>query len=238
MIELTNVSKYYSNGIYALSDISLKIEAGEFVFLTGKSGSGKSTLLKLLYRDEKVSSGQIQVDKYNVSNLDKHDIPHLRREIGVVFQDFKLLKSRTVFENIAYVLEVTGMEPNRIKDRVMETLRIVELEHKANHYPEECSGGEQQRIAIARALVNYPKIILADEPTGNLDPRITKEIMKVFHRINQMGVAVIMANHNWQLIRDNPQRVIELEDGRIKRDRTKNHISILYSQEFNNYVVM
>lgn len=238
MIELKNVSKTYSNGMVGLQDISLNINKGEFVYLTGKSGSGKSTLLKLLYRDEHANKGQIRVGKYHVTKLMNKDIPYLRRDIGIIFQDFKLLKTHTVFENIAYVLEVTGMDVDKIEERVMEMLRIVELEHKANHYPEECSGGEQQRVAIARAICNSPKIILADEPTGNLDPRITAEIMRVFHKINQMGVAVVVANHDWNVIRQSPGRVIELEDGKIIRDRTKNHMSILFSQGLKKYVVL
>ena len=238
MIELTNISKHYGKDIVALDNISLQIGPGEFVYLTGKSGSGKSTLLKLINRQIIASSGQIRVGKFNVTDLKAADVPHLRRQVGVVFQDFKLLPNRTVYENVAYVLEVTGVSHKRIRDRVLETLRIVELVHKADHYPHECSGGEQQRVAIARALANFPEIILADEPTGNLDPRITREIMRVFKRINEMGVAVVMANHNLRLIRENPERVIELEDGRLKSDRSKNHMSIIFSQEFSKHIVL
>lgn len=238
MIELTNVSKHYGENNVALEEISLHIAPGEFVYLTGKSGSGKSTLLKLINRQIMATTGQIQVGKFNVTDLKAADVPHLRRQVGVVFQDFKLLPNRTVYENVAYVLEVTGMSHKRIHERVLETLRVVELVHKADHYPRECSGGEQQRVAIARALANFPEIILADEPTGNLDPRITREIMRVFKRINEMGVAIIMSNHNLRLIRENPERVIELEDGRLKSDRSKNHMGIIFSQEFSRHIVL
>lgn len=238
VIELTNVSKDYGGDSVALQNISLHIGPGEFVYLTGRSGSGKSTLLKLLNRQIIATSGQIRVGKFNVTDLKPVDIPLLRRQVGVIFQDFKLLKNRTVYENVAYVLEVTGASHKHINDRVLEVLRIVELVHKADHYPHECSGGEQQRVAIARALVNNPEIILADEPTGNLDPRITREIMRVFKRINELGVAIIMANHNLKLIRQNPERVIELEDGHLKSDRSKNHMSIIYSQEFSKHIVL
>lgn len=238
MIELTNVSKDYGDGVVGLEDVSLHIGTGEFVYLTGRSGSGKSTLLKLLNRQVIATSGEIRVGKFNVTDLTPAELPHLRRQVGVVFQDFKLLENRTVYENVAYALEVTGVDHKRIHDRVLETLGIVELLHKADHYPRECSGGEQQRVAIARALANYPELILADEPTGNLDPRITREIMRVFKRINEMGVAIIMANHDLKLIRQNPERVIELEDGRVRSDRSKNHMSIIYSQEFSKHVIL
>lgn len=238
MIELKKVSKSYRNGVQALKDVSLIVEDGEFVYLTGNSGSGKSTLLKLLYREEKASKGFVRVGDRVVSKLKNRDIPELRREIGVVFQNFQLLPTRTVFENIAYALEVIGKEPEEIRERVMETLRVVGLEHKCEDFPSECSGGEQQRVAIARAIVNSPKVLLADEPTGNLDPETAMGIMRLFYRINQRGTTVVMATHNRKIIQKVPYRVLELYDGELKRDRTQNHISLLYSEKIGEYFVV
>ncbi|WP_028273843.1 cell division ATP-binding protein FtsE [Atopococcus tabaci] len=238
MIELQNVSKLYRGGVHALKNISLKIEDGEFVYLTGMSGSGKSTLMKLLYREEKATRGHIRVGNRVITKLKNRDIHELRREVGVVFQDFQLLPTRTVFENVAYALEVIETEPAEIRTRVMEALRVVGLEEKAEAFPSECSGGEQQRVAIARAIVNAPKVLLADEPTGNLDPAAAMEIMRLFYRINQRGTTVVMATHNQKIIRQIPFRVIELVNGELKRDRTQNHISLLYSAKMGEYFVV
>lgn len=234
MIELKNISKIYSNGVRALKNISLEISDGEMVYLTGRSGSGKSTLLKLLYNGEKTSKGSLRVNQWNVSKMNKRNTYKLRRDIGVVFQDFKLLPQLTVFENIAYVLEVIDENPEVLEASVTESLVMVGLEHKRDAYPAECSGGEQQRVAIARAICKNPSILLADEPTGNLDPKIAEEIMRIFYRINKQGATVIMATHNWQLIEKFPHRVIEMEEGKLLRDRSKNHISILVSEDFND----
>lgn len=234
MIELKNITKVYPNGVQALNKVSLEINDGEMVYLTGKSGSGKSTLLKLLYRCEKQSKGLIRVNQWNVSKLHKRDTYKLRRDIGVVFQDFKLLTQLTVYENIAYVLEVINEDWDVLNASVMDALNMVGLEHKCDHYPAECSGGEQQRVAIARAICKNPSVILADEPTGNLDPGISEEIMRIFYRINKQGTTVIMATHNWHLIERFPQRVIEMEDGKLMRERSKNHVSILISEDFND----
>lgn len=233
MIELKNVSKTYRKGVQALKNISLFIADGEMVYLTGKSGSGKSTLLKLLYKGEDPSKGLVRVNDWNISKMDDRDIYKLRRDVGVVFQDFKLLPSLTVYENVAYVLEVIGKDPFEIEKAVMEALRMVNLVGKANMYPNQCSGGEQQRVAIARAICKNPSVLIADEPTGNLNPEIAEEIMRVFHRINKQGTTVVMATHNWKLIEQFPYRVLEMEEGELASDRSKNHISILVSEDFN-----
>jgi len=233
LIELKNVSKTYRKGVQALKNISLFIADGEMVYLTGKSGSGKSTLLKLLYKGEDPSKGLVRVNDWNISKMDDRDIYKLRRDVGVVFQDFKLLPSLTVYENVAYVLEVIGKDPFEIEKAVMEALRMVNLAGKANMYPNQCSGGEQQRVAIARAICKNPSVLIADEPTGNLNDEIAEEIMRVFHRINKQGTTVVMATHNWKLIEQFPYRVLEMEEGELASDRSKNHISILVSEDFN-----
>ncbi|MEY8291414.1 cell division ATP-binding protein FtsE [Carnobacteriaceae bacterium 52-44] len=233
MIELKNVSKTYRKGVQALKNISLFIADGEMVYLTGKSGSGKSTLLKLLYKGEDPSKGLVRVNDWNISKMDDRDTYKLRRDVGVVFQDFKLLPSLTVYENVAYVLEVIGKDPFEIEKAVMEALGMVNLVGKANMYPNQCSGGEQQRVAIARAICKNPSVLIADEPTGNLNPEIAEEIMRVFHRINKQGTTVVMATHNWKLIEQFPYRVLEMEEGELASDRSKNHISILVSEDFN-----
>jgi cell division transport system ATP-binding protein len=233
LIELKNVSKTYRKGVQALKNISLFIADGEMVYLTGKSGSGKSTLLKLLYKGEDPSKGLVRVNDWNISKMDDRDTYKLRRDVGVVFQDFKLLPSLTVYENVAYVLEVIGKDPFEIEKAVMEALRMVNLAGKANMYPNQCSGGEQQRVAIARAICKNPSVLIADEPTGNLNDEIAEEIMRVFHRINKQGTTVVMATHNWKLIEQFPYRVLEMEEGELASDRSKNHISILVSEDFN-----
>lgn len=232
MIKLRNVSKTYRNGVKALDEVSLEIADREIVYLTGKSGSGKSTLLKLLYKAEEATKGKVRVNRWNVSKMKNSNTYKLRRDVGVVFQDFKLLPYLTVYDNVAYVLEIIGEDPTAIEEKVRETLQMVELVHKADAYPNQCSGGEQQRVAIARAICKSPSILLADEPTGNLDPAITEEIMRLFYRINQTGTTVIMATHDWKIIEQFPHRVIELKDGKIVSDRSKNHISILMSEDF------
>lgn len=218
MIKLTNVFKTYAKGGLALKDVSFHIAKGEFTFLTGHSGAGKSTVLKLVYADERPSSGEVRVSGYLVTELAPRDVPHLRRRLGIVFQDFRLLEDRTAEENVAFALEVTGARRSTIPARVMRVLTQVGLAAKASAYPRELSGGEQQRVAIARALVNEPQVLLADEPTGNLDERATRGVLQLLRDINASGTAVLMATHDLEMVRSAPYRVIELQDGAVVYD--------------------
>jgi cell division transport system ATP-binding protein len=218
MIELYHVSKSYARDAQALVDINLKVEKGEFVLLTGASGAGKTTLLKLLFLALRPSTGQILIEGKNVTRLKERHVPALRRRIGVVFQDFKLINHWTVFQNVAFVLELLGMPRNEIKRKVWMTLKMVRLNHKLDTYPLKLSGGEQQRVAIARAIVTDPLILLADEPTGNLDHEITMDIMRLFTEINARGTTVMLATHDRNLIENMNRRVIILEKGRILSD--------------------
>lgn len=218
MIQLFNVCKAYQRDQSALKDITLKIDKGEFVYLTGPSGAGKSTLLKLLYCAERPSRGQILVDGRNITRYGAARIPYLRRNLGIIFQDFKLLNRRTVFENIAFPLEIQGRKRYEVSKKVYQTLKSVGLEHRLNHHPLQLSGGEQQRVAVARALVVDPLILLADEPTGNLDPEVTLDIMELFKTANARGTTIIMATHDRSLIRQFPRRVVTLEAGSIATD--------------------
>ncbi|MDH3998754.1 MAG: cell division ATP-binding protein FtsE [Desulfuromonadales bacterium] len=218
MIQLFNVSKAYQRDQNALDDISLNIDKGEFVYLTGSSGAGKSTLLKLLYCAERPSRGQILVDGRNITRYGPTRIPHLRRNLGIVFQDFKLLYRRTIFENVAFPLEIQGRKRFEISKKVYQTLKNVGLEHRLNHYPLQLSGGEQQRVAVARALVVDPLILLADEPTGNLDSEVTLDIMELFKQANARGTTIMMATHDNTLIQQFPRRIITLEAGRVALD--------------------
>ncbi len=219
MIQIYNLCKNYSKDSAALDKITLKVPKGDFVFITGPSGAGKSTLLKLLYAGEKPNRGQILIDGRNVTRMSARQIPHLRRRLGIVFQDFKLIPTRTVFENVAFALEVQGKRRFEISKKVYASLKNVGLEHKLNRFPLELSGGEQQRVAVARALVVDPVILLADEPTGNLDPETTLELMELFKNANARGSTVLMATHDRELIRRYPRRVITLENGRLVEDR-------------------
>lgn len=221
MIRLKNVFKKYDNGIVAVRDVTLTITQGEFVYLIGASGSGKSTLMKLLYREEVASKGEIKVGPFQVDKIKNRQIPKLRRHVGVVFQDFKLLPKLNVYENVAYALEATGESNRMIKQRVNEVLKEVGLRHKQKQFPHELSGGEQQRIVIARALANNPQILIADEPTGNLDPETAIEIQEVLERINKKGTTVIMGTHNDQLVNRYRHRVISIDKGQILRDDYK-----------------
>ncbi|HEL2382850.1 TPA: cell division ATP-binding protein FtsE [Streptococcus suis] len=218
IIEMKDVSKKYGNGTTALRGVTVSIEAGEFAYIVGPSGAGKSTFIKLLYREEKLDKGSLTVGKFDLAKIKKKDVPLLRRSVGVVFQDYKLLPKKTVYENIAYAMEVIGEKPRNIKKRVMEVLDLVGLKHKIRSFPNELSGGEQQRIAIARAIVNNPKVLIADEPTGNLDPENSWEIMNLLERINLQGTTVLMATHNSQIVNTLRHRVIAIEDGRVVRD--------------------
>jgi cell division transport system ATP-binding protein len=215
MVELYHVHKEYGRGAHALADVSLEIGKGEFVFLTGASGAGKTTLLRLLFREETATSGKILVDGLNVSTLAASRVPKLRRRIGVVFQDFKLLPRKTVFENVALVMEILGVPRKRQRARTFAILEMLGLNHKVRSYPLQLSGGEQQRVAIARALVNEPALLLADEPTGNLDPDLSWEIMSIFKRINIQGTTVLVATHDRELIQRMGMRVVTLDCGRV-----------------------
>jgi cell division transport system ATP-binding protein len=215
MIEAYHVSKVYSRGIYALRDLSLRVDKGEFVFLTGPSGAGKSTLLRLLLRQDVPSEGQLVVGGRNLAALTPRQVQTYRRSLGFVFQDFKLLPNRTVLENVAFVPRVLGMPLAQQQRRTFQVLKWVGLQHRMNALPAELSGGEQQRIAIARALVNDPAIILADEPTGNLDPDLSLEIMNLFREINARGTTVLVATHDRELIRRVGRRALTLDHGTI-----------------------
>jgi cell division transport system ATP-binding protein len=215
MIQLYHVTKRYPPGINALTDVSLSVDKGESVFLTGPSGAGKTTLLKLLFREELPTEGQILVNGRNLAVLPAAKVPYLRRSIGVVFQDFKLIHRKTVFENIALALHVVGVPESEHKARVLRVLRQVGLQHRMHAYPLQISGGEQQRVAIARALINDPLLLLADEPTGNLDPELSFEIMRLFREITAHGATVVVATHDRELVRRFGRRVVALEGGRI-----------------------
>lgn len=217
MIEFFNVSVISQNR-QLLKQITLKIKNGEFIYLIGKTGAGKTTLLRLIYLDLFPSQGNVIVEKYSSSNIRRNQIPYLRRKVGVVFQDFKLLPDRNVYDNIAFALQVIGAKRREMRSRVLSVLTQVGLNHKRNHMPELLSGGEKQRVAIARALVNEPFILLADEPTGNLDPDASRDILELLERINKGGTAVCMATHNYDLIRFAPHRTVILDDGKILQE--------------------
>jgi cell division transport system ATP-binding protein len=221
MIRTEHVTKVYKDSVVALEDVSVDVGKGEFVFVVGPSGSGKSTLIRLLLKEEEPSRGAIYVAGKNINNLSPWKVPFLRRNVGTVFQDFKLLPDKTVFENVAFALEVIGKQTNVIRRRVPEILELVGLGEKLNNYPEELSGGEQQRVSIARAFVNRPLILLADEPTGNLDPSTSVEIMKLLDRINRTGTTVIMATHDNAIVDAMRRRVVELENGQVIRDQAR-----------------
>lgn len=215
---MEDVYKKYPNGITAANGLNIKIDQGEFVYVVGPSGAGKSTFIKMIYREERATKGNIQVDNFDLINLKNREIPYLRRDVGVVFQDFKLLSSKTVYENIAYAMEVVEKDPVEIKQRVMEVLDLVNLKHKVRMLPDELSGGEQQRISIARSIANMPKVLIADEPTGNLDPDTSWEIMNILEEINRQGTTIVMATHNKEIVNTLKHRVIAIENGRIARD--------------------
>ncbi len=219
LVELKDVGKVYGKRWVALADITFSVDEGEFVFLVGPSGAGKTTLLKLLLAQEKPDSGQIRVAGFDLTKIKKEEIPLLRRKIGAIFQDFKLLPDMTAWENVAFALRVCGYPRKLIKSRTDELLALVGLLHKAKSYPNELSGGEQQRVAIARALVHSPVLLLADEPTGNLDPHSTDEIIQLLLDINRQGTAIIMATHDMEIVERFGFRVLELNDGYLVGDR-------------------
>lgn len=218
MIELVNVTKEYDNGTLALDEVSLNIDNGEFVFLVGSSGAGKTTVTKLLMREENVTSGEIYLYGEDITKISQKEIPYLRRKMGVVFQDFRLLDDRTVYENVEFAMRIVGATKKEIRRRVPVVLNMVGLNFKARMLPKELSGGERQRVALARALVNNPSILIADEPTGNLNPKVAMEIMEIFENINKMGTTIIMATHAKEIVDAMEKRVIEIEDGKIIRD--------------------
>ena len=215
---MNNVVKKYPNGVVAVNGITVEIKKGEFVYVVGPSGAGKSTFIKLMYREEKPTSGDVLINGINLRTLKTSRVPHLRRQLGVVFQDFKLLPRLTVYENVAFAMEVIEEDTKVIRKRVMEVLDLVGLKHKVRMFPSELSGGEQQRVAIARSIVNRPKVMIADEPTGNLDPETSWEIMNIFEEINRQGTTILMATHNREIVNTIRKRVIAIEGGMIVRD--------------------
>lgn len=218
MIVLERVSKRYSADSVALEDVSLKIKAGELVSIVGQSGAGKTTLAKMLMGEERPTSGRIEIGGWDITNISSREIPDLRRQIGVIFQDYKLLSKKTVYENVAFALEVAGAPAERIREAVPQVLSIVGLEEKANRFPPQLSGGEQQRVVIARSLVHRPKILLADEPTGNLDTLNTQDIMDLLVKINAFGTTIVLVTHNREVVNALRRRVITLQDGRVVSD--------------------
>ncbi|MCT4507654.1 MAG: cell division ATP-binding protein FtsE [Tepidibacter sp.] len=221
MIEFKDVSKSYKNGKLALFNINLKIDKGEFVFLVGSSGAGKSTFIKALLKEEEITSGKIFVNGNDIGNIQKRKIPKYRRSVGIVFQDFRLLPNKTVYENVAFAMEIIGQSNKNIRRRVPFVLGMVGLSEKAKSYPSELSGGEQQRVSIARAIVNNPSIIIADEPTGNLDPQTANEIMNIITDINRRGTTIIMATHASDLVDRMRKRVIALKNGIVIKDEER-----------------
>ena len=218
LIRLTNVKKTYKTGVTAIQDLNLTISKGEFVFIIGSTGCGKSTLIKMLYREEKPTAGQIIVGGIDVGKLRNGKVYKIRRKIGVVFQDFKLLPKSTVYENVAVALEIFGLPKDEIHSKVLKALELVGLKHKVKNYPAQLSGGEQQRVAIARAIVNGPKLLICDEPTGNLDKNTGMEIMRVLDEINKLGTTIIMVTHDINIVEQMKKRVIVLDSGRVVKD--------------------
>lgn len=234
MIEFRNVSKVYNNGTEALHNINLKVEKGEFVFIVGSSGAGKSTFLKLIMCEERPNSGRIIVDDIDVSRLRKGKVPYVRRKMGIVFQDFRLIDHMTVYDNVAFAMRVVGATPKSIKKRVPYILSLVGLQHKAKHYPTELSGGERQRVGLARALVNNPSMIIADEPTGNIDPALSFEIVDLLSEINRRGTTVLMVTHEHSLVKHFHKRIIQIHSGEIVADTSAMHDSYAPPERYEN----
>ena len=220
MIRLIDVYKEYDNGTKALKGVNLRIDDGEFVFLVGPSGSGKSTVIKLITGEIAATQGRLMVNGYNLSNIAPRQIPYMRRTLGIIFQDFRLIEKKTVYENLAFAMRAIGASPRELRRRIPYVLQLVGLEQKADRYPGQISGGEQQRVAIARALVNNPSMIIADEPTGNLDPQRSLEIMMLLGRINELGTTVLVVTHEKALVNRFTKRVVAIEAGRIISDET------------------
>ena len=218
MIEFRNVSKVYNNGTEALHNINLKVEKGEFVFIVGSSGAGKSTFLKLITCEERPNEGQVLIDGQDISHIRKGKIPYVRRKMGLVFQDFRLIDHMTVYDNVAFAMRVVGASPKAIKKRVPYILGLVGLQHKAKHYPTEMSGGVGERVGLARALVNNPSMIIADEPTGNIDPALSYEIVDLLSAINERGTTVLMVTHEHSLVKHFHKRIIQIHSGEIVAD--------------------
>lgn len=221
MIEFINISKKYANGVMGLHNINIKIEAGEFVFIIGPSGAGKSSFLKMINRQEKSTSGQIMINGKDITKMGRFKVPKLRRHIGVVFQDFKLLNKMTVYQNIAFALEAIGLSDKEVRQKTLEAIELVGLTDKLSFYPNQLSGGEQQRVAIARAIANNPEIIIADEPTGNLDPENSTQIVEILKRLNKAGKTIIMATHDHELIFEHDCRVLTIDHGTIFNDEVR-----------------
>ena len=232
MIEFNNVSKVYNNGTEALHDINLKVPKGEFVFIVGSSGAGKSTFLKLITCEERPSSGQILVDGQDISHLRKGKIPYVRRKMGMVFQDFRLIDHMTVYDNVAFAMRVVGASGKSIRKRVPYMLSLVGLQHKSKHYPTELSAGERQRVGLARALVNNPEMIIADEPTGNIDPALSFEIVDLLNEINRRGTTVLMVTHEHSLVKHFHKRIIQIHSGQIVADTNDMADSYAPPQEY------
>ena len=220
-IKFKDVEKTYKNGVNAIYDLDLDIKKGEFVFVIGTSGSGKSTLIKMLYREEKPTKGEIYLGGINVAKVKNSKVYKLRRKIGIVFQDYKLLPKLTVYENVAFALEIYGLPTNEVRRKVLKALDLVGLKSRTKSYPNELSGGEQQRVAIARAIVNSPKLLICDEPTGNLDPDTSLEIMKVIEKINELGTTIVMATHDREMVNKMKKRVVLLDKGKLAKDYEK-----------------
>ena len=220
MIRLIDIYKEYDNGTKALKGVDVRIDDGEFVFLVGPSGSGKSTIIKLITAEVAPTEGRLMVNGYNLNNIRPNQVPYMRRTLGVIFQDFRLIEKKTVWENLSFVMRAVGSSNREIRRRIPYVLELVGLAQKADHYPSELSGGEQQRVAIARALVNNPSMIIADEPTGNLDPQRSLEIMTLLERINELGTTVLVVTHEKGLVNRFAKRVVAIEDGRIISDET------------------
>ncbi|MCX7710191.1 MAG: cell division ATP-binding protein FtsE [Clostridia bacterium] len=233
MVEFKNVTKKYPNGTVALKNINLKVSKGEFVFIVGSSGSGKSTLMKMILKEEDASDGEVFVNGYNVSTMQRNEVPYLRRGLGIVFQDFRLLPNKTVYENVAFAMQIVEAQPKEIRRQVPMALALVGLSRKANVYPNQLSGGEQQRVALARALVNNPCLLIADEPTGNLDPETSWEIMKLLSEINSRGTTVIIATHEKSIVDALKKRVVAIDKGEIVRDQEKGQ----YGDEDKDYKI-
>ena len=237
MIEFQNVSKTYPNGTHALQNVSLSIEKGEFVFIVGASGAGKSTFLKLIMHEETPTSGEIIINGNKLSKLRRRDVPYLRRHMGIVFQDFRLIEKMTVFDNVAFAMRAVGESTATIKKRVPYVLSLVGLKDKMKNKPSELSGGEQQRVSLARALVNNPEIIVADEPTGNVDPELSHEIIELLNEINGMGTTVLVVTHEHELVREFHQRVITIDRGRVVGDTKGGSVSASDDDDDDDYTL-